>query len=152
MKIIGKTYVYPDIKKFFREYPFLKKYCKEEKIYSANAFIAKRPSFFSDGDLYCDILLDKEGNFLTEILCLKKPILHKGNSKLCKWLSNFPLFRKYEYFLDNLNGALAYLGEKAELAYMVLHIYQGSLKLYFAPNGMSFKEWGDKLLAESEKS
>jgi len=151
MKIIGNDYVYPEIRKFFKKYPFLKKYCREEEIYGANAFIVKRPYFFKNGDLYCDILLDKEGNFLTKICCLKKPIPYKGNSKLCKWLSNFPLFKKYEYFPDNLNGALAYLGEKSRLAYMVLHIYEGSLELYFAPDEMSFKEWGKKLLLESER-
>ena len=154
--IMGKTYVRPEIRKFFKEYPFIGKYFIEELACSASAYVVTNPDFFSkDGWGWNDrLVLDKEGNCLVKIQNYKIPVpyVYTGKSKLYKFIISL-LPQNYKYiYNDTLNDALDYLKETAVLAYMVLGRNDGDIYLYMAPDGMSFKEWGDKLLAESEKS
>jgi hypothetical protein len=157
--VMGKNYVRPEIRKFFKEYPFVEKYFAKEQVRNAEAHVATDPLFFSGAayGLYESLALDKEGNYLETIKGPEKLIPYSGNSKLRKFiiLLTPQLPQKYRY--GTLNDAFIRLEGKANLVHMVLGrscVYGGENDIYLftASNGISFKEWGEKLLAESEKS
>lgn len=159
-RIMGKVFIDPGIRRFFEKYPFVRKYCDcdEDRVCCASTKIINE-HFFNKDLSPNHVLLDKEGNALMTIE--NHPIPYRGKVALFKlidslldssWLTSWMLLPFRDYTSHTLNGALEHLRERVGLAYMVVKYCDLEITLYEAPNGMSFNEWGKKLISEYEKA